>query len=65
MLPALQNMALFMLGINSDPNKVVLFMGATNYPWVLDDAMLRRLQKRIYIPLPDGENIYVKLLAEG
>lgn len=33
--------------------KNVIIMGATNLPWDLDGAIIRRLDKRIYIPLPD------------
>ena len=42
-------------GVNSKDN--VAIVAATNYPWNLDSAILRRLQKRIHIKLPSKNDI--------
>lgn len=34
---------------------LVYVIAATNKPWRLDDAFIRRFQKRIYVPLPNKE----------
>jgi vacuolar protein-sorting-associated protein 4 len=39
-------------GVGADSDGVIV-IGATNAPWALDQAIRRRFEKRIYIPLPE------------
>lgn len=43
-------------GFDRKTERALLFVGATNRPWMLDEAVLRpgRLDARVYVPLPDA-----------
>ncbi len=47
-------------GFDRTADSALLFVGATNKPWMLDEAMLRpgRLDAKIYVPLPDAPARY-------
>jgi len=48
-------------------SKNVMVLAATNRPWDLDEAIRRRLEKRIYIPLPTqvGRDQLFKINLKG
>lgn len=51
-------------GVDSEEaSKVVMVLAATNFPWDIDEALRRRLEKRIYIPLPtdEGREVLLKI----
>lgn len=50
-------------GADTGAEDKVLLVGATNMPWELDTAALRRLPKRLFVPLP-GRSARVSLLRQ-
>jgi vacuolar protein-sorting-associated protein 4 len=57
----------FLTQLSEPCNGMCLLVGASNVPWHIDDAMIRRFEKRVYIPLPslsDRLRLFEKLLPE-
>jgi SpoVK/Ycf46/Vps4 family AAA+-type ATPase len=42
-----------MQGVNTQGDEKLLVVGATNRPWDLDEAIIRRLSTKLFIPLPE------------
>jgi katanin p60 ATPase-containing subunit A1 len=54
-------------GLIKSSNERVFLLAASNLPWELDPALLRRLEKRILVTLPSSEareDMLHKLLGE-
>jgi vacuolar protein-sorting-associated protein 4 len=56
-----------MQGVKATSDKLVTIMGATNIPWEIDSAVLRRFEKKIYIgpPTADGRTKIFQLCTKG
>lgn len=39
-------------------DNVIYFISATNCPWDLDTAFMRRFNRKLYVPLPNSNEIY-------
>lgn len=50
----LTNQLLVEMDTNTNEEKNIIVIAATNLPWAIDIAVIRRFPKRVYIPLPDS-----------
>ena len=54
-------------GIQTSQDKRVIVLATTNRPWDLDEALLRRLEKRVYVAMPTDQarvNMFEKHLKD-
>ena len=54
--------------MSSNSSSKILVLAATNRPFDLDEAALRRLTRRIYLPLPDEngrKTLLLSILSKG
>lgn len=56
-----------MQGVKSEKDKLVTIMAATNIPWEIDSAVLRRFEKKIYVgpPTEEGRAKIFQLCTKG
>ncbi len=56
-----------MQGVKSNRDKLVTVMAATNIPWEIDSAVLRRFEKKIYVgpPTEEGRSKIFELCTKG
>ncbi len=56
-----------MQGIKTNTDKLLTIIAATNVPWEIDSAVLRRFEKKIYVglPSPEGRAKIFKLGTKG
>jgi len=54
-------------GFGTKKDEKVIFIGASNKPWDLDEALISRFQRRVYVPLPDahGRRIILQIHLKG
>jgi archaellum biogenesis ATPase FlaH len=51
-----------MEGVESNPNVIVI--AATNYPWQIDSAVLRRFNAKVYVTVPTVDAAFTQLKTE-